>query len=145
LCYSPNFSSGPPLSALFLYNIICATSGADMIAITIRCADYQFNHEPGQKNKARRQNYNSGGGTQGWSPVWRTGLRPVFLRLNERYGFSRKKPRNQADSSSAQMRKGRNRADSDLLFVSINDLVKNQEHDKDPSQNTNHWIQITVT
>ena len=117
--------------------MICATSGADMIAITIRCADYQFNHEPGRKNKARRQNYNSGGGTQGWSPVWRTGLRPVFLRLNERYGFSRKKPRNQADSSSAQMRKGRNRADSDLLFVSTNDLEKNPEHENEPRRQAN--------
>jgi hypothetical protein len=44
--------------------MICATSCADMIAIAIRCADYQFNHEPGRKNKARGLNYNSGFGSR---------------------------------------------------------------------------------
>src|SRR5881392_4137913 len=44
--------------------MICATSCADVIAIAIRCADYQFNHEPGRKNKARGLNYNSGFGSR---------------------------------------------------------------------------------
>src|SRR6266550_5863180 len=66
--------------------------------------------------------------TQGWSPA--------FLR-SERRGFSRKKPCNQPDSSAPQMRKGRNRADSDLLFVCTDDLEKNPEHENEPRRQTN--------
>src|SRR5207245_10608355 len=58
-------------------------------------------------------------------------------RLRGRYGFPRKKPRNQADSGSAQMRKGRNRADSDLLLVSTDDLEKNPEHENEPRWQAN--------
>src|SRR6266480_1080948 len=66
--------------------------------------------------------------TQGWSPA--------FLR-SERRGFSRKKPCNQPDSSAPQMRKGRNRADSDLLLESTDDLEKNPEHENEPCRQAN--------
>src|SRR5213595_3406257 len=63
----------------------------------------------------------------------------------ERRGFSRKKPCNQADSSSPQMRKGRHRADSDLLFVSADDLEKNPEHENEPRWQPNPAKIIKVT
>ena len=55
----------------------------------------------------------------------------MFLR-GEKRAFSGKRPRDQAHSRSPQMRKGRNRANSDLLFVSADDLEKNPEHENEP-------------
>src|SRR5204863_7043051 len=54
------------------------------------------------------------------------------LSLSGTRAFSGKKPRDHAHSRSPQMRKGRNRGNSDLLFVSADDLEKNPEHENEP-------------
>src|SRR5205814_3811350 len=68
-----------------------------------------------------------------------------YLSLKERRAFSGKKPRDHAHSRSPQMRKGRNRANSDLLFVSADDLEKNPEHENEPRWQPNPAKIIKVT
>src|SRR6476660_815793 len=73
-----------------------------------------------------------------------TGLEPVFL-LGERRAFSGKKPRDHAHSRSPQMRKGRNLANSDFLFVRADDVEKNPEHENEPRWKPNPVKIIKVT
>ena len=68
----------------------------------------------------------------------------MFLR-GEKRAFSGKKPRDHAHSCSPQMRKGRNRANSDLLFVSADDLEKNPEHENEPRRQPKPAKIIKVT
>src|SRR5437763_9448312 len=67
------------------------------------------------------------------------------LSLSGTRDFSGKKPRDHAHRRSAQMRKGRNRANSDLLFVSADDLEKNPEHEDEPRWQPNPAKIIKVT
>ena len=67
------------------------------------------------------------------------------LRLSGTRAFSGKKPRDHAHSRSPQIHKGRNRANSDLLFVSADDLEKNPEHENEPRWQPNPAKIIKVT
>ncbi len=76
--------------------------------------------------------------------IWKP-LRPVFLSLSGTRAFPGKKPCDHAYSRSTQVRKGRNRADSDLLFVSADDLENNPEYENEPRRQPNPAKIIKVT
>jgi hypothetical protein len=66
---------------------------------------------------------------QGWSPV--------FLNFSGTRAFPGKKPRHHPHSRSTEMCKRGNRADSDLLFVSADDLEHNPEDENEPRRQPN--------